>query len=99
MSKGDELKFEGGAATKAEREYGKEGGHNRDHTQDYGGGAKISRLTRCFGVLSMDSPTSSPRQGKPITCSTCTLDKTDLLINERLNTLFAAAGGLIVGRP
>src|SRR5580704_15249078 len=34
MSKGDELKFEGGAATKAEREYGKEGGHNRDHTQD-----------------------------------------------------------------
>jgi hypothetical protein len=34
MSKGHELKFEGGAATKAEREDGKEGGHNRDHTQD-----------------------------------------------------------------
>jgi hypothetical protein len=33
-SKGDELKFKGGAATKAAREYGKEGGHNRDHTQD-----------------------------------------------------------------
>jgi hypothetical protein len=34
MSKDDELKFEGGAATKAEREDGNEGGHNRDHTQD-----------------------------------------------------------------
>jgi hypothetical protein len=27
MSKGDELNFKGGAATKAEREYGKEGGY------------------------------------------------------------------------
>jgi hypothetical protein len=27
MSKGDELKFEGGAATKAEREYGNQGGN------------------------------------------------------------------------
>jgi hypothetical protein len=34
MSKGHELKFEGGAARKAEREDGKEGEHNRDHTQD-----------------------------------------------------------------
>src|SRR3984893_12077048 len=34
MSKGDELKFEGCAATKAEREYGNEGGNNRDHTHD-----------------------------------------------------------------
>ena len=34
MSKGDELKFEGGAATKAEREYGNDGGKNRIHAQD-----------------------------------------------------------------
>jgi len=34
MSKGDELKFEGGAATKAEREYGNDGGKNRTHAHD-----------------------------------------------------------------
>jgi hypothetical protein len=34
MSKGDELKFEGGAATKAEREYGNDGGKNRIHAHD-----------------------------------------------------------------
>jgi hypothetical protein len=31
MSKDDELKFEGGASTKAEREYGNDGGKNCDH--------------------------------------------------------------------
>jgi hypothetical protein len=34
MSKGDELKFEGGAATKAEREHGNDGGKNRIHAHD-----------------------------------------------------------------
>jgi hypothetical protein len=34
MSKGDELKFEGGAATKAEREYANDGGKNRDDAHD-----------------------------------------------------------------
>jgi hypothetical protein len=34
MSKGDELKFEGGAATEAEREYGNDRGKNRDHAHD-----------------------------------------------------------------
>jgi 2-hydroxycyclohexanecarboxyl-CoA dehydrogenase len=33
MSKADELKFEGGAATKAEREYGNEGGNDCDHAR------------------------------------------------------------------
>jgi hypothetical protein len=31
MSKGYELKFEGGAATKAEREYGNQGGNDHTH--------------------------------------------------------------------
>jgi hypothetical protein len=34
MPKGDELKFEGGAATKAEREYGNDGGKKRIHAHD-----------------------------------------------------------------
>jgi hypothetical protein len=34
MSKGDELKFEGGAATKAETERGNDGGKNRDQAHD-----------------------------------------------------------------
>jgi hypothetical protein len=34
MSKGDELKFEGGAATEAEREHGDDGGKNRIHAHD-----------------------------------------------------------------
>jgi hypothetical protein len=34
MSKGDEFKFEGGAATEAEREHGNDGGKNRIHAHD-----------------------------------------------------------------
>jgi len=34
MAKGDELKFEGGAATNAEGEQRHEGGKNRDHAHD-----------------------------------------------------------------
>jgi hypothetical protein len=34
MSEGDELKFEGGAATEAEREHGNDGGKNRTHGHD-----------------------------------------------------------------
>jgi len=41
MSKGDELKFEAGAATNTEAEQRHEGGKNRDHARWYGGGAKI----------------------------------------------------------
>jgi len=33
MSKGNELEFQGGAATKPESEYGNDGGKNRDHTR------------------------------------------------------------------
>ena len=34
MSKGNELEFQGGAATKAESEDGNDGGENRDHARD-----------------------------------------------------------------
>jgi len=34
MAKGDELKFQGGAATNTEGEQGNQGGKNRDHADD-----------------------------------------------------------------
>ena len=34
MSKGNELEFQGGAATKPEGEDGNDGGKNRDHARD-----------------------------------------------------------------
>ena len=34
MSKGNELEFQGGAATKPESEHGNDGGKNRDHVHD-----------------------------------------------------------------
>jgi hypothetical protein len=36
MSQRDELEFQGGAATKAEAEYGNDGGKDRDHARDVG---------------------------------------------------------------
>ena len=52
----DELKFQRGAAAKAEAEQGDEGRKDRYHANDgrYGVGAKISSLPQRFGVLSRD---------------------------------------------
>jgi hypothetical protein len=64
MSQRDELEFQGGAATKAEAEYGNDGGKDRDHARDVGGGAKISSRSRSFGVLSKHGTFRCSVEGK-----------------------------------
>ena len=54
MPKGDELKFQAGATTKAEREQRNEGGNHRDHAHHGTAVAKKSLGFRRFGVLSKD---------------------------------------------
>jgi hypothetical protein len=49
MSKGDELKFEGDAATKAERDYGSDGGKNRIHAHD-----GMAAAQKSLGLPDMD---------------------------------------------
>jgi hypothetical protein len=50
MSKGDELKFEGGAATNTEGEQGNPGRKNRDHAHD-----DMAATQKSLGFLSVRS--------------------------------------------
>jgi hypothetical protein len=58
MSKGDELKLEGGAAAKAERECGNDGGKNRIHPTTVWPRRKNLSAFPTFGVSTQGQATS-----------------------------------------
>jgi len=60
MSKGNELEFQGGAASEAESEDGNDGDENRDHAHNSTDMARKSLGSRPFGFLSKHR---SPLQG------------------------------------
>jgi hypothetical protein len=56
MPKGDELKFQGGAATNTEGEQGNEGRKNRDHARKYQIDALAEALAEGLSVGHPDMP-------------------------------------------